>query len=126
MIDTRHIMTTSGVALGLLGAACLLAPDEILSALRLTAPAFVLQTLGAAYLGMAMANWTARGSMIGGIYAKPIALLNTVHFTVGALSLVKADLASLHVAIVAVGAIYACFAVVFNLLLFGKIGKRPE
>lgn len=119
-------MVASSFALGLAGTACLFAPDEISGALRLAAPAFLLQILGAAYFGMAMANWTARGSMIGGIYAKPLALLNAVHFTIGALSLAKSTVAASHPAFITIGVVYGCFAIVFNLLLFGKIRNRPD
>tara|TARA_B100000795_G_C22758264_1_gene422450 strand:- start:769 stop:1020 length:252 start_codon:yes stop_codon:yes gene_type:complete len=45
--------------------------------------------MGAMYLGFAMLNWMAKGPLIGGIYDKPIAVGNFMHFGVGALALVK-------------------------------------
>ncbi|MEM7501749.1 MAG: hypothetical protein AAF417_06880 [Pseudomonadota bacterium] len=126
MDTTRLVMNSSGIALGLAGAACLFAPDETSSALRLSAPALLVQILGAAYLGMGMANWAARGSMIGGIYARPISLLNSVHFTVAAVSIAKIAFATREPSLIAISAIYGGFAVVFNLLLLGKIGGRAR
>ncbi len=126
MNTTHQIMIASGIALGLAGAACLFAPVEISNALRLGAPALIVQILGAAYLGMSMANWTARGSMIGGIYARPLSLLNSVHFTVGALSLTKAALAAREPLLITITAAYGIFAIVFNLLLLGKVGGRAD
>jgi hypothetical protein len=36
-----------------------------------------------------MANWMAKDSIIGGIYARPLSLGNFTHFLIGGLALVK-------------------------------------
>ena len=36
-----------------------------------------------------MLNWMAKGTLIGGIYNKPIAIGNFTHFTIGGLALIK-------------------------------------
>ena len=36
-----------------------------------------------------MLNWMAKGTLIGGIYNRPIAIGNLMHFGVGAIALVK-------------------------------------
>jgi hypothetical protein len=49
----------------------------------------LLQILGSLYLGFGIMNWMAKGSIIGGIYNKPIAIGNLMHFGVGAITLLK-------------------------------------
>jgi uncharacterized membrane protein len=60
----------------------------------------------------------AKGSVIGGIYNRPISLANFAHFLIGALALVKGVLkdTSLPYAIWTLAAIYAVFAVLFWLI----------
>ncbi|WP_430409402.1 hypothetical protein [Kordia sp.] len=48
-----------------------------------------LNILSALYLGFAIMNWMARGTLIGGIYNKPIAIGNLLQFGVGAIALIK-------------------------------------
>ena len=45
--------------------------------------------MSALYLGFGILNWMAKGTLIGGIYNKPIAIGNLMHFGVGAIALVK-------------------------------------
>lgn len=47
------------------------------------------QLLGALYLGFAMLNWMAKDNLMGGIYGKPVAMGNLMHFVVGAFALLK-------------------------------------
>jgi hypothetical protein len=117
-------MSTSALVMAVPGLAATFMPHEILGWLGV-APAPVLplmvQILGALYLAFAMLNWMARGSLIGGIYNRPVALGNFLHFAVGALTLVKVLLAGhAEVAIWIASAIYALFAVWFGLVLFGS------
>lgn len=48
-----------------------------------------MQLLGALYLGFAMLNWMTKGNLMGGIYGKPVAIGNLMHFVVGAFALLK-------------------------------------
>src|SRR6185369_1661575 len=86
----RWGMTLAAVCLSGAGAATLFAPAELLSAAgsdpRLSP---FVQLLGALYLGFGMADWTAKDSVIGGIYGRALALGNLVHFAVGAMSLAR-------------------------------------
>jgi len=50
----------------------------------------LIQMMGALYLGFAILNWTARGVLIGGIYARPVALGNFLHFAMVGVMLAKA------------------------------------
>ncbi len=121
-MNTRFLMTASSVFTGLLGVAASFLPREILTALG-AAPddgsVLVLQFAGALYLGFAMLNWMARANLIGGIYSRPVAMGNFLHFAVGALVLVRAWVdGDAGVAIPAAGGVYALFAVAFGAVLF--------
>ena len=117
-------MIASSLLLGLLGLGATFAPDAVLIHVRapLSPPLVVIvQLLGALYLGFAMLNWMARGNVMGGIYSRPVAIGNLVHFLIAALALVKllprhADLWPLWATTV----IYAAFAVGFAAVVFGS------
>lgn len=87
---TRLLMGLSAAflaAAGLLGA---FLPQEILWHFEVTRNAAALlltRLVAAAYLAFALLNWTARGILIGGIYARPVALANFLHFVMLATTL---------------------------------------
>jgi len=122
MLSTRVIMMASSGALFVAGVALLFAPDETLRALGLAEGSAVTgQVLGALYLGAAAANWVARGSMIGGIYARPLTVANFVHFVIGATVLARGIAgATLNVGYVCVTLGYLVFAILFVSMLFGR------
>lgn len=133
-MNTKIVMVASSLFLGLVGGAASFAPAEILTALN--APTvnplpLLIQLLGSLYLAFAMTNWTAKDSMIGGIYARPLSLGNCLHFVVGTLSLLKDRLAHGFqgpLVIVLVG--YMIFALCFAYLVFGlgtacKVNPSP-
>lgn len=52
--------------------------------------AIIVVQIGASiYLGFAILNWMARGSVIGGIYGRPVTLGNFLHFAVASITLIK-------------------------------------
>lgn len=123
-MNTRILMSASALTMGALGISASFLPDEILNYIGIEstglAPLFV-QVLGALYLGFAMMNWMAKSVLIGGIYARPLAMGNFMHFIIGALALVKGTLAnSTLTAMWVVTAMYAVFAILFGLVLFGR------
>jgi hypothetical protein len=80
----------------------------------------LIQLAGALYLAFALANWTAKGSMIGGIYSRPLAIGNLLHFTVSTLTLLEYAFShGLHWPVATALAIYALFAALFTYLVFG-------
>lgn len=117
-------MMASALILGLAGLAASFAPAELLTALGApaTEPMVILvQLLGALYLSFAILDWTAKGVMIGGIYARPVALGNFLHFTMGALALGKQTFAGrLGPPFVVALVLYALFALLFGALVFGR------
>lgn len=121
-MNTRLLMTISAAVMAAAGVAASFLPQEILRHAGLTpaGPAVLgVQILGALYLGFAMLNWMARANLIGGVYSRPVAMGNFLHFTIAALALVKAAAAapSRWEAWVA-GAVYAIFAAGFGIVLF--------
>lgn len=108
--------------MGVCGLLLQFVPHEILNYFALSSagitPLF-LQLAGALYLGFAIMNWMAKTVLIGGIYARPLAIGNFVHFLVGALALIKyafANSGSKSVWIAA--AIYSLFALLFGIVFF--------
>lgn len=111
-------MISSCVALGIPGAILTFMPDEIISSLNITPnpiSTLTFQLLGALYLGFAMLNWMAKGSLIGGIYNKPIVVGNLMHFGVGALALVKimTKIQAHSEFVLSLTVVYAVFAILF-------------
>lgn len=121
-MNTKLLMTLSALFMGTIGIAASFLPQEI--AVRLgTQPhpyvVLVLQIAGALYMGFAILNWMARDALIGGIYSRPVALGNFLHFAVVAIilfrALSKGDKAG---ELVAAAVIYAIFGIWFGLVLF--------
>jgi len=117
-MNTKLLMTTSAFILGVLGISLSFLPKEIaqyLTADENIISILILQLMGALYLGFAMINWMVKGSIIGGIYNKPIAIGNFMHFAVGVLTLIKI-ISSIELhreIIIALTVIYAVFALSF-------------
>jgi hypothetical protein len=123
-MNTRYLMAASALVLTLLGLPCIFAPDLVLKELTggTSAPAELLvQVTGALYLGFAGLNWMGRGNLIGGIYGRPVAMGNLLHFLVAAIALLKyAPNASPSAPAWVLAAIYAALAVAFGLFVFGN------
>ena len=122
-MNTKILMTASALVLALLGIGALFAPQELLTYLGASPSGFLpplVQLLAAALLGLAMIDWMAKGSKVGGIYNRPIAVGNLMHFAVGAITLVHFSMHG-HVpaAVIAVAVIYTLFALAFGVVVFG-------
>jgi len=91
-MKTKFLMTSSALFFGIIGILLSFLPNEIAEYLSVE-PTIItilfLQILGALYLGFGILNWMAKGTLIGGIYNRPIAFGNLMHFVVGAITLVK-------------------------------------
>ena len=119
-------MTSSSLVLGLAGIFALFAPDVLLAMLSvpMTNPLSVLiQLMGALYFSFALMNWTAKDSIIGGIYARPISLGNFAHFFSGTLLIAKYLLSNgFNVSILLMLVVYTIFAALFYWLVFRATG----
>lgn len=115
-------MSLSALCLAAIGLSLTFAPDEISIYLGISSAKtfqLILQILGALYFAFAMLNWMAKGSLIGGIYNKPIALANFAHFSIGGLALLKELLnnSNLPILLWIIAGIYFIFASIFGLIL---------
>ena len=122
-MNTKLLLSASAIFLGIAGIAGSFMPDELLRALGV-APAgalpLLVQLLAALLFGFAMVNWTARGSLIGGIYNRPIAIGNLAHFVIGALALVRGTMNAgpQRTIVLVAAAIYVVFAIAFSAVFF--------
>lgn len=117
---TRILMSSCAIFLGLTGTAATFLPQEILSMADADESAeLIVQISGAAYLGFAILNWMARGIVIGGIYSRPVALGNFLHFTIVALELLRIAIGGTGgLGATTAAAVYMAFSVAFGILLF--------
>ena len=125
-MNTKILMTTSSLVLGLAGLFALFAPENLLAMLGvpMVNPLSVfIQLMGALYFSIALMNWTAKDSIIGGIYARPISLGNFAHFFSGTLLIAKHLLSNgFNTSILLMLVVYAIFASLFYWLVFRATG----
>ena len=129
-MNTRLLMTSSAAFLALVGLAASFVPEELLwyvgsPAQRLEV--LIVQMVGAAYMGFAILNWTARENLIGGIYSRPVALGNFLNFGVVAIAITKVLMGGESGIEVIIGAVaYTGFAVAFGFVLFTHPGRARD
>lgn len=125
-MNTKILMTTSSLLLGLAAIFALFAPENLLAMLGVPMgnPLSVfIQLMGALYFSFALMNWTAKDSAIGGIYARPLSLGNFAHFFSGTLLLAKYLLSNaLNAFILLMLVVYAIFTILFYWLVFRHTG----
>ena len=125
------MMASSALFMGALGIAASFFSHELLrfaGATVETPTVLLVQVCGALYLGFAFLNWYLRGFVIGGIYNRPLAIANLVHFAVVAITLLKAAPALDSLLVWVIAAAYVVFAAWFGLVMFSAapVGKnRP-
>jgi hypothetical protein len=127
------MMASSALFMGALGIAASFFSHELLSfagATVETTSVLVVQVCGALYLGFAFLNWYLRGFVIGGIYNRPLAVANLVHFAVVAITLLKAAPALDSPLLWVIAAAYVVFAAWFGLVMFSAApvgrGERAD
>ena len=121
-MNTKILLSASAIVMGALGIAGSFMPQEALVWTGI-APSriatLLVQLLAALLFGFAMVNWIARGSLIGGIYNRAVAVGNTAHFVIGALALAKGMLAGeRHPLVLVLTLLYVVFAIAFSVLFF--------
>jgi len=120
-MHSRILMITSAAFLAVLGLATSFMPQEVLG-LHGTVPdtptVLLVQMTGALYLGFAMLNWNARGILIGGIYARPVALGNFLHFAMVSIMLIKAAIVHGVLPLAISATVFSVFAIWFGVVLF--------
>lgn len=129
MSPTRLLMTSAAVIMGLLGVIATFAPDWVLRTIGAAESPLLLilvQLTGALYVGFAALDWMARDNLIGGIYSRPVAIGNLMHFLVAGLALLRAvagtpSSAGLWVLTI----VYAALAAGFGFTLFRHPLRQP-
>jgi len=115
-------MMVSALVMGVLGIAASFFPDEIIKAIGVTPTKSLrlfVQIAGALYFGFAVTNWMAKTVLIGGIYARPLAMGNFAHFMIAAIALIKAAIDNSDSAyLLVITVIYALFAILFGMVVF--------
>ena len=122
-MNTKLLMTLSAMILALIGISLIFLPNEILDYLELSVSEtlqLLMQIIGSLYFALAILNWMSKGSIIGGIYNRPIAMANLTHFVIAGLALIKGILAnpSLSYVIWSIAIIYSIFAIFFGIVAF--------
>ena len=87
----------------------------------------LIQMMGALYLGFAILNWTARGVLIGGIYARPLALGNFLHFAMVGVMLAREAIEHGVMQLATSATVFSAFAIGFGIVLFRPpVPRRPD
>lgn len=120
-MNTKLVMALSAIFLAVIGIGLTFMPQEIavFTGLGFTKIyQLQLQILGALFFAFAMLNWMAKGSIIGGIYNRPIAIANFTHFFIGGVALVKAVVGNMHLhyTVWILAIIYSIFAILFGII----------
>ena len=125
-MSSKFLMMISAIFLAILGLLTSFLPQEVLG-LHGTQPdgptILLIEMMGALYLGFAILNWTARGVLIGGIYARPLALGNCRHFAMVGVMLTREAIDHMAVPLAISALVFSIFAVGFGLVLFRPLPK---
>ena len=122
-------VSVSAVCMAIAGAVLIFAPHEVRDVLAWGGDRPVMiQVLGAALYGYGVANWTARGAALGGIYGRAVIAGNQAHLTIGAILLAihSVDAGSAVPAYWVLTAAYVFGAGFFSYLMFFSSGLRKR
>ena len=130
-MNTKSLMTLSAIILALIGISLIFFPKEILNYFESSvsdALELLLQIVGSFYFAFAMLNWMSKGSIIGGIYNRPISIANLTHFIIAAFALVRGILSnpSLSYMIWLITIMYSIFAILFGIMAFNHPLSRDK
>jgi hypothetical protein len=117
-MNTKIVMTSSALFLAIIGILLSFLPTEIMDYLNVEPniiTTLFLKIMSALYLGFGILNWMAKGTLIGGIYNKPIAIGNLMHFGVGAIAMVKVttNIQTYSEIMISITAVYMIFTLLF-------------
>ena len=116
-MPSRILMSVSAAFLALLGVLTSFFPYRVL-AQHGTEPdgptVLLVEMMGAIYLGYALTNWMARGVLMGGIYARPLALGNFLHFAMVTVMLTREAIDHKVLPLAVSAAVFGAFAIGFG------------
>lgn len=120
-MKTRLLMSLSAVFLGVLGLLTSYFPDKVLGqhgTIPDNATLLLVQMMGGLYLGFAILNWMARGILIGGIYARPLATGNFLHFAMVGVTLIREAIEHRVLPLMISALVFSIFAIWFGIVAF--------
>lgn len=122
-MNAKFLMTLSSVFMGLLGLPLCFMPSEVIKTFEQgpnITSTLTLQLAGAVYFGFAVTNWMAKGVLIGGVYARPLAIGNFSHFIIAGLARANISLKGIDTPsyVYVLTIIYTLFAIPFVYVLF--------
>lgn len=117
-MNTKTVMTISAIFMAIIGILLSFLPDEIADYLNVEPNVITilfLKIMSALYMGFGLLNWMAKGTLIGGIYNRPIAIGNLMHFVVGSITLLKvlSHIQTYREIIISLTVVYVIFAILF-------------
>ena len=129
-MNTKALMVVTAIFLALLGILTSFFPYAVL-AQHGTDPdgptILLIEMMGATYLGFALLNYTARGVIMGGIYARPLALGNFLHFAMVAVTLAREAIDHQVAQLAGSATVFGLFALAFGWVLFRPLpAKSPD
>ncbi len=120
--NAKFLMVVSALFVFCLGVVLTFGPGEVVQrAGGVHAPLLIAlaQACGALYLGFGILNWMAKDNLIGGIYSRPVAMGNFLHFFAMAMALIKSFSVLPHSAgVVTLTVLYVSLAGAFGIALF--------
>ncbi len=121
-LQTKYLMSFSALVMFALGVLLTFAPSEVMHAAagsQASLSTAIAQACGALYLGFAILNWMAKDNLIGGIYSRPVAMGNFLHFFATAIALLKSlSVLPRSAGIVALVGLFCILAAGFGIVLF--------
>lgn len=128
MKKTKLLMTITAAILGLIGVILTFFPQEVSNTLQMDkANSIIFKILGSLYFAFAMLNWMTKANLIGGIYSRPIAMANFIHFMIGVLVLAKSEIKNSNISFFWPAMMtYLILAVLFGIVLFTSPNSKVQ
>lgn len=114
-------LISSSVFTGILGIVLSFLPQEVLHFHNEPANmvgVLAIKLLGTCLIALASVNWLSRARLIGGIYNRPLALANALHFSIGAVILIKTIIVTFFLSLFVLSFLYSVFGVAFLKIMF--------
>ena len=116
MMFSKLLLIFSACFLGALGVLLSFFPQEVLVFFdqdQLPFTILVIQLAGSLYFGLAILNWMSKNRVIGGVYARPLLIINLIHFMVSSITLVKFSVGMLNTYLLILATVYILFTFAF-------------
>ncbi len=125
-------LTIAALFSGFLGVTLSFLPQELFQLYNEPTGTFGIlsvKLLGLCMIALSAINWMSKERLIGGIYNRPLALANTLHFCIGAVILIKTLMVTFYWSLFILSFFYAVFGVAFFKIMFTtpkQVAKNSE